>query len=72
MLLISVDAMHSLDLANCTKGIDSINRGGALVRHGVNYQQAQTPRPSELLPRTHRNRDRRKPAHRRNALRRQL
>ena len=57
VLLISVDGMHSLDFANCSKGIAAINSGApycpalaALARHGVNYLQAQSSRPSDSFP----------------------
>ena len=57
VLLISIDGMHSLDFANCSKGIPSINSGApycpalaALAHHGVNYLQAYTSRPSDSFP----------------------
>ncbi len=57
VLLISIDGMHSLDFANGSKGISTINSGvpycpalAALSRHGVNYLQAYTPRPSDSFP----------------------
>jgi hypothetical protein len=57
VLLISIDGMHSLDFANCSKGIATINSGApycpalaALAKHGVNYLQAYTPRPSDSFP----------------------
>ena len=57
VLLISIDGMHSLDLANCSRGIATINSGApycpalaALAKHGVNYLQAYTPRPSDSFP----------------------
>jgi hypothetical protein len=57
VLLISIDGMHSLDFANCSKGISTVNSGfpycpalAALSRHGVNYLQAQTSRPSDSFP----------------------
>lgn len=57
VLLISIDGMHSLDFANCSKGLASINSGApycpalaALSRHGVQYLQALTPRPSDSFP----------------------
>jgi hypothetical protein len=57
VLLISIDGMHSLDFANCSKGIGTINAGApycpalaSLARHGVNYLQAYTPRPSDSFP----------------------
>jgi hypothetical protein len=57
VLLISVDGMHALDFANCSRGISTINDGApycptlaTLARHGVNYLQAYTPRPSDSFP----------------------
>jgi hypothetical protein len=57
VLLISIDGMHSLDFANCSKGISTINDGApycpqlaALRNHGVHYLQALTPRPSDSFP----------------------
>jgi hypothetical protein len=57
VLLISIDGMHSLDFANCSKGISTVNSGlpycptlAALAKHGVNYLQAYTPRPSDSFP----------------------
>jgi len=57
VLLISIDGMHSLDFANCSKGISTINNGvpycpqlAALGNHGVHYLQAYTPRPSDSFP----------------------
>ena len=57
VLLISIDGMHSLDFANCSKGISTINDGApycpqlaALSNHGVHYLQALTPRPSDSFP----------------------
>ncbi len=57
VLLISVDGMHSLDFANCSKGISTVNNGvpycpqlAALSNHGVHYLQALTPRPSDSFP----------------------
>jgi Type I phosphodiesterase / nucleotide pyrophosphatase len=57
VLLISIDGMHAVDFANCSKGIASINSGvpycpalTELARHGVHYLQAYTPRPSDSFP----------------------
>ena len=57
VLLISIDGMHSLDFANCAKGISGVNGGvpycpslAGLARHGVNYLQAYTSRPSDSFP----------------------
>jgi len=57
VLLISIDGMHSLDFANCSNGIASVNNGqpycpnlAALAQTGVNYLYALTPRPSDSFP----------------------
>jgi hypothetical protein len=57
VLLISIDGMHSLDFANCAKGISGVNGGqpycpalAALGQTGVNYLYALTPRPSDSFP----------------------
>lgn len=57
VLLISIDGMHALDFANCTKGISSINSGNLycpnlaqLDKNGVNYLQASTSKPSDSFP----------------------
>ncbi len=57
VLLISIDGMHALDLANCSKGVASVNNGkpycptlAQLSRSGVNYLQAYTSRPSDSYP----------------------
>ena len=57
VLLISIDGMHSLDFANCSAGLPSINGGQSycphlaqLAQNGVNYLQALTPRPSDSFP----------------------
>jgi hypothetical protein len=57
VLLISIDGMHSLDFANCAKGISTINDGApycpalaSLSNHGVHYLQALTSRPSDSFP----------------------
>ena len=57
VLLLSIDGMHALDFANCSKGISSINGGApycpnlaALAKIGVNYLQASTTKPSDSFP----------------------
>jgi hypothetical protein len=57
VLLISIDGMHAVDFANCSRGISTINSGApycpalaSLARHGINYLQAYTPRPSDSFP----------------------
>ena len=57
VLLISIDGMHALDFANCSKGISSINGGNpccpnlaSLAKIGVNYLQASTTKPSDSFP----------------------
>ena len=57
VLLISIDGMHSLDFANCSRGLSSVNNGvpycpalATLGSHGVHYQQALTSRPSDSFP----------------------
>jgi hypothetical protein len=57
VMLISIDGMHSLDFANCSAGISTINGGkpycpylAQLSNHGVHYVQALTPRPSDSFP----------------------
>jgi len=57
VLLISIDGMHAVDFANCSRGISTINGGApycpalaSLARHGINYLQAYTPRPSASFP----------------------
>jgi hypothetical protein len=57
VLLISVDGMHSVDFANCAKGISTANNGdpycpalAALSRNGVNYVAATTSKPSDSFP----------------------
>src|SRR5260370_27885820 len=58
VLLISIDGMHELDLANCSKGISGVNAGqpycphlAKLGRGGVNYLQASSSKPSDSFPR---------------------
>jgi hypothetical protein len=57
VLLISIDGMHAVDFANCSRGISTINSGApycpalaSLARRGINYLQAYTPRPSDSFP----------------------
>ena len=57
VLLISIDGMHAVDLANCAKGIGTVNNGkpycpamAALARTGVNYVAASTSKPSDSFP----------------------
>src|SRR5246500_5681763 len=57
VLLISVDGMHAVDFANCTKGISTVNNGepycpalAALGTNGVNYVAANTSKPSDSFP----------------------
>ncbi len=57
VLLISVDGMHAVDFANCTKGISTINNGdpycpalAALGKTGINYVAASTSKPSDSFP----------------------
>jgi hypothetical protein len=56
VLLISIDGMHSLDFANCTKGVpNSANDPycphlASLSSTGVHYLQALTSKPSDSFP----------------------
>ncbi len=57
VLLISIDGMHAVDLANCTHGMSTVNDGepycpalAALRNTGVNYVAATTSRPSDSFP----------------------
>ena len=56
VLLISIDGMHSVDLANCVKGVSTSGNQpycpnlGSLLSTGVSYAQAFTPRPSDSFP----------------------
>ena len=57
VLLISVDGFHSLDFANCAKGISGFKGGTpycpnlkALAQHGVNYLNSSTSKPSDSFP----------------------
>lgn len=57
VLLISVDGMHAVDLANCANGISTVNNGepycpalAELARTGINYVAANTSKPSDSFP----------------------
>lgn len=57
VLLISVDGMHAVDLANCANGISTANNGeaycpaiAALAETGINYVAASTSKPSDSFP----------------------
>ena len=57
VLLISVDGMHAVDLANCANGISTVNNGqpycpalAALSKTGINYVAASTSKPSDSFP----------------------
>ena len=57
VLLISVDGMHAVDLANCSNGIGTVNNGepycpaiADLAKIGINYVAASTSKPSDSFP----------------------
>ena len=56
VLLISIDGMHSLDYANCAKGVPVYGNQtycphlSSLSATGVHYLQALTPKPSDSFP----------------------
>jgi len=57
VLLISIDGMHGLDFANCSRGIAGVNGGapycphlGQLGEGGVTYTSASSSRPSDSFP----------------------
>jgi len=56
VLLISIDGMHSVDFANCAKGVPIYGNQtycphlAALSATGVHYLQALTPKPSDSFP----------------------
>jgi hypothetical protein len=56
VLLISIDGMHSLDFANCAKGVPAFGNQpycphlASLSATGVHYLQALTPKPSDSFP----------------------
>lgn len=56
VLLISIDGMHSLDFANCVRGVPIYGNLtycphlATLSATGVHYLQAFTPKPSDSFP----------------------
>jgi hypothetical protein len=56
VLLVSIDGMHSLDFANCSKGVAAFGNEpycpnlASLSSTGVHYLQAMTPKPSDSFP----------------------
>src|SRR5258708_7564912 len=57
VLLLSIDGMHALDFANCSKGVSGANNGEPycpnlvrLAQFGVNYLVASATRPSDSFP----------------------
>ena len=57
VLLISIDGMHAVDLANCVNGIATVNNSipycpalAKLTRSGVSYVSASTSKPSDSFP----------------------
>jgi len=57
VLLLSIDGMHALDFANCSKGLSTVNNGApycpnlaGLAGRGVTYVQAYTTKPSDSFP----------------------
>lgn len=57
VVLISIDGMHALDLANCAAGISAVNGGASYCPHlaqlaqdGVTYLDASTTKPSDSFP----------------------
>jgi len=56
VLLISIDGMHSLNFANCSKGVPVFGNDpycphlASLSATGVHYLQALTPKPSDSFP----------------------
>ena len=57
VLLISIDGMHSLDFANCAKGVNGVNGGApycpnlaALGATGSTFLNATTSKPSDSFP----------------------
>ncbi len=56
VLLISIDGMHALDFANCSKGVPSSGNDpycthlASLSATGVHYLQALTSKPSDSFP----------------------
>ena len=54
VLLLSIDGMHAVDLANCIHGIEDLGPYcptlATLAGQGLVYTQASTPRPSDSFP----------------------
>jgi hypothetical protein len=57
VLLMSIDGMHALDFANCSRGIAGVNGGAPYCPHlaqlgetGVSYTSASSSRPSDSFP----------------------
>ena len=57
VLLVSVDGMHAVDLANCANGVSIVNNGApycpelaALAKTGINYVAASTSKTSDSFP----------------------
>jgi len=51
VLLISIDGMHALDLANCSKGdAPSCPNLAQLTEHGINYLDTAAAKPSDSFP----------------------
>lgn len=57
VLLVSVDGMHAVDLANCSTGLPGVNGGNPycpnfaqLAGKGVTYVNAATSKPSDSFP----------------------
>lgn len=57
VLLLSIDGMHAVDLANCASGVSGVNGGAPycpnlaqLTQHGITYQQTSTSIPSDSFP----------------------
>ena len=57
VLLMSIDGMHALDFANCSRGIASVNGGAPYCPHlaqlgetGVSYTSTSSSRPSDSFP----------------------
>jgi hypothetical protein len=54
VLLISVDGMHAVDLANCVNGVNGVSpfcpNLAALASNGVSYTSVSTSKPSDSFP----------------------
>ncbi len=57
VLLVSIDGMHAVDFANCSRGISTANNGepycpalAELGKRGINYVAASTSKPSDSFP----------------------